>query len=199
MWCLNNSQLDLLIHCVYSYVYTLLKGHSDTFRRPGDSRAFNQVGGQAFDMFDGEVQVLHAGCVLIKMSLVPKPTLSGWALWLLSVPWWITAQITIIDSAVPGFESNFFLRWDPENPVGPLGIHLIWGHDSFRAALVQMVPIQWLSLRFPKLSFGFFFSSAASQILRLFILSYISLLSNLLSEKKSEKFIYTEVYEKWKC
>ena len=54
MWCLNNSQLDLLIHCVYSYAYTPLKGHSDTFRRPGDSRSFNRVGGQAFDMFDGK-------------------------------------------------------------------------------------------------------------------------------------------------
>lgn len=39
-------------------------------------------------------------------------------------------------------------------------------------------------------SFSF---SAASEILRLFILSYISPLSNLLSENKSEKFICTEV------
>ena len=38
---------------------------------------FYRVGGQAFDMFDGEVKVLHAGWILIKMSLVPKPTLSG--------------------------------------------------------------------------------------------------------------------------
>ena len=35
MWCLNNSQLDLLIHCVYSYANTPLKGHSDHLEGQG--------------------------------------------------------------------------------------------------------------------------------------------------------------------
>lgn len=139
------------------------------------------------------LKIPHAGRVLKKMPLVPKPTLAGCALWLLPVRWWIAPQITVIHSAIPGFESTLLLGWDPENPTRPLGVRLIWGHGPFRAALLQMVLPQWASLEFPGLSFGSFSFSAASEILRLFILSYISPLSNLLSENKSEKFICTEV------
>ena len=43
----------MLIHFVYSYVYTPPKGHSGTFRGPGDLKSFNWVAGWAFDIFIG--------------------------------------------------------------------------------------------------------------------------------------------------
>lgn len=36
-------------------------------------------------------------------------------------------------SAVPGFESSLFIRWDPDCPTEPLGLCLIWGHGQFTA------------------------------------------------------------------
>lgn len=74
------------------------------------------------------LKIPHAGRGLKKMPLVPKPTLAGCALWLLPVHWWIAPQITVIHSAIPGFESSLLLGWDPENPTRPLGVWLIWGH-----------------------------------------------------------------------